>query len=433
MTKKILCCFDGSGCSPEANFPAFDPKNKKDSNFSNILRFHLLAGGSIDDTADTPAYVPGQISLYQRGVGAKKKEYENDGNAVANFFSHSVYKTFDYYWGCVKEDQVNPMYSKLQKVYQEGDQIYILGFSRGSAAARLFTSKITSEEGINGVKPNVEFLGCFDTVLEDQNIALAQTERNSAGFPPATNLNEVDGQISTTIKKAVHCVSLDDERFENEIQRDGVLKGLEKVAGEIAEGGLMKGIGTFGPFAPTLMGNSESVTEVWFPGVHPNIGGGLFERGLSDTTFDYMKNWLENLGRGKSLTFLNPDDVNDNALQNSVLGFRKLFKSHIPLLRNSLRPYVSVRADDVIYDGSGWGSYRHIDTVKNDKSDPDSHVNIHQSFLERKHKMKGDYKTNPHLGTDNHFSFPLRRCKIITELDHVCELKTAELQLLDLK
>jgi uncharacterized protein (DUF2235 family) len=51
-----------------------------------------------------------------------------------------------------------------------------------------------------------------------------------------------------------------------------------------------------GPYAPTLwtlepgqlLGPGQTVLQVWFPGVHSDIGGGYREKGIGDITLDFM-------------------------------------------------------------------------------------------------------------------------------------------------
>ena len=49
----------------------------------------------------------------------------------------------------------------LKGAYKEGDEVYIFGFSRGAAIARIFSAKIS--EHCPEVK-KIKFLGVFDTV-----------------------------------------------------------------------------------------------------------------------------------------------------------------------------------------------------------------------------------------------------------------------------
>jgi Uncharacterized alpha/beta hydrolase domain (DUF2235) len=57
------------------------------------------------------------------------------------------------------------------------------------------------------------------------------------------------------------------------------------------------------PFLPTLWEQNENAVnqkleQVWFAGVHSDIGGGYVESGLSDISFQWMKEKSETCGLG---------------------------------------------------------------------------------------------------------------------------------------
>jgi hypothetical protein len=187
------------------------------------------------------------------------------------------------------------------------DLIYIFGFSRGAASARLlardivrglptqlrihtrhFSNLLTAQieprverieclgDSSTGAyqRPKIAFLGCWDTVD-----AFALPSR----FPKEGRLNKVMDKTLRGIK-FVLVPRLWKERFrgdENYIP-DGVEKAVHCVA--IDE--------TRHAFLPTLMPHSETVEEVWFPGVHSDVGGGYDENRLSEAPYNFMKRRL---------------------------------------------------------------------------------------------------------------------------------------------
>ena len=67
------------------------------------------------------------------------------------------------------EKQIKPTKEKLEVVYEEGDQFYIIVFGRGKSSAWEFTSELFNDDlrtkdGKKIDQPPMEFLGCFDTV-----------------------------------------------------------------------------------------------------------------------------------------------------------------------------------------------------------------------------------------------------------------------------
>lgn len=132
--------------------------------------------------------------------------------------------------------------STLAAVYQPGDRIVAIGFSRGAANARMFCAK--------AAKP-ITFLGCFDTVGA------------YAPFKPFQQGVFHDLHVSPFVERAAHAIALDEDRE---------------------------------AFTPNLMNKRNGITEVWFPGVHCDVGGGLAETGHSDGALQWMMEQLSDAG-----------------------------------------------------------------------------------------------------------------------------------------
>ena len=153
----------------------------------------------------------------------------------------------------------------LDACYQDGDRIAVFGFSRGAAIARTFCAKIA--------KP-VCFLGCFDTV---------------AAFLPRGRMQQGlfhDLHVSPMVERAAHAVALDEDRK---------------------------------AFEPNLMNRREGINEVWFPGVHSDIGGGFAETGLSDTALYWMIGEMAEAGI-KAKIDLAPNPAASIGVNDSILG-----------------------------------------------------------------------------------------------------------------
>ncbi len=215
-----------------------------------------------------------QIVTYHRGVGN-----DNDNGRVNSILKGATGKEI--------RKIVDVAYAKFVKNWQKGDKIYIFGFSRGAASARLLAYKIW-EEGIPHkititVKPTVnhetnvveqavdsytvdsskrtntdiEFLGVWDTV------AALGAGNNFAKFFGLYKKNIFqDNHIAGNIQKAVHLVAIDETRS---------------------------------IFSVALMNHKPGVThEVWFPGVHSDVGGGYANDEIARVTLYYMlKCWEE--------------------------------------------------------------------------------------------------------------------------------------------
>ena len=254
--KKIIFCFDGTGNEPEDADPEIDDNGQvEDENISNVLKLHLRAGGRID----SPVEAFGQLSLYFAGPGTR-------GGALRRVFESAL--------APASLDKIKRIaVSRLREVYQAGDEISVFGFSRGAAIARRFVSHLQkiglaeSEKDAGSSQPiPVKFVGVWDTVLSE---GAPQKDRKVRS--PA-ELGEEDG-IGPGVERVVHLLSIDDPR---------------KV------------------FTPTLFAPDDRVAEVWFAGVHSDVGGGYRLAGLSDIALEFM---IDCATADARLTFADPEDV----------------------------------------------------------------------------------------------------------------------------
>ncbi len=118
-------------------------------------------------------------------------------------------------------------------------------------------------EGKN-VKIDVTFLGCWDTVGAfvlplrfPNNPWLDWIARKWTSMSESFNGNVPfrDLTVAPNVQRAVHCLAIDETR---------------------------------NAFLPTLMNRDSRVEEVWFPGVHADVGGGYLSDGLARVTFRFM-------------------------------------------------------------------------------------------------------------------------------------------------
>ena len=245
--KKLIFCFDGTCNDPEDVGDFFE-----DSSISNILKLHAFLGGKLNPLNRGNAKTPNQHSFYYSGVGTRGSWLKEKLNAM-----------FAPPYGDMDDilDEANEDLNKQN--YQDGDEIYIFGFSRGAAIARMFAANVGKK---------VNFLGVFDTVAATRG----SLDLNPDSYP-ASGIVFENGTIGEHIEKAVHLVSIDEKRL---------------------------------VFQPTLFNKDKRVTEVWFSGVHSDIGGGYWLDGLSDITLKFMIGCIKD-----DLQVLGIDDVNCNDLK----------------------------------------------------------------------------------------------------------------------
>lgn len=215
-----------------------------------------------------------QIVRYHRGLG-------NDND---NGFFSGIWKAAT---GKAITNIVDNAYANFVQDWRNGDRIYIFGFSRGAAAARLLADKIAKEgvpaevsitlepvenqetrvveQKISKVKFDrsekksnieIEFLGLWDTVSA---LGLTNSAKRFIGKKEEDLFTNND--IADNIQRAVHLVAMDETRK---------------------------------MFIPSLMNHKEGVThEVWFPGSHSDVVGNYAENDLAEVSLYYMLKCLE--------------------------------------------------------------------------------------------------------------------------------------------
>lgn len=236
MAKKIVICFDGTTNHPRDSKQErewFGGGEIEDNGITNILKLHILFGGNLENTSKDNK----QQCFYYSGVGTYGNKFQKIFNTL---FSP---ETKD-----VKDIIITAGYD-LKQNYQEGDEIFIFGFSRGAAIARRFASVLNNYIKVKRKKPPVRFLGVFDTVA-------------AIGFPnldsdekPVSDVVFENGSVSPHVQEALHLVSLDENR---------------------------------NAFQPTLINKDDRVTEIWMPRAHADVGGGFWFDGLSDIALEFM-------------------------------------------------------------------------------------------------------------------------------------------------
>jgi uncharacterized protein (DUF2235 family) len=258
MGKKIILCADGTWNTPHG--PSELP------NDTNVRKLYLLLS---DD--------PTQLKYYDSGVGT-------DGTPFEHFFGGTM--------GDGLFQKVQDGYEFLSYVWDPGDEIFIFGFSRGAYTARSLGGMIAffgvpnknldnrtvrrifgayrltdhaqrlaakaalnAEYGLADV--HVRMVGVWDTVgaLGIPGHLFNNFDQAKYGF--------LDTTLSPSVDNAYHAISIDERRAS---------------------------------FLPTLWtgpdgnprANDSQLQQVWFPGVHCDVGGSYTENQLSNITLRWM-------------------------------------------------------------------------------------------------------------------------------------------------
>jgi uncharacterized protein (DUF2235 family) len=261
MRRLVLCC-DGT-------WNRADQEDAGKPCPTNVIKFaYRLAKKPKDKNGQEVD----QIIYYDQGVGTGDLEDKILGGAT----------------GAGLEQNIHDAYIFLIANYEPGDEIYIVGFSRGAFTARSIGGMIHKcgiikrefvEQYINAERmyhdadvsadsgaaktfrqqysiddpTPVQMIGVWDTV-------------GALGIPlrglRAENKKEyqfLDTDLNPQVKYAFHALAIDEHRS---------------------------------PFEPTLWTPANNpgqvVEQVWFPGVHSDVGGGYKESDLSDSPLEWM-------------------------------------------------------------------------------------------------------------------------------------------------
>jgi hypothetical protein len=349
---------DGTDNNPVFNAPTKPGVIKPDDpgkNFTNPLKLHVLAGGSL---SNQESYVEGQVCLYVRGVGG-----------MSCFGS---LRKARFILGRLSQ-QTNKMLKMFSKVYEEGDEVYIIGFSRGASSARKFATILNKKLRRFDEKPvPIKFLGCFDTVSVQTWKNLFKILSTKGELTKSSVLGEKNGKLPSNVDKAVHFVSMDDGRFASGI-----------------------------PFPPVLMDSGDDrnrVLEIWFPGVHGDVGGNFWHKGLSDTTCKAMQEHLKDAG----ITFITNKQISEDAL---IIDAYYCCRPDVEIDVSKINIDPDAKERDHI-NKEKHTSHRTIATVTNEEVIKDGVVKIHVSVLEhmkenKNPKPEGEYNFNPEVKTAN--------------------------------
>lgn len=240
MAKNIIICCDGTG-------------NEYGKNNTNVVKIYQLASKGNPEE---------QVAYYDPGVGTGGWEYdESKGDIRAKA---------DGATGSGLQKNVEDAYRYLMRHYEKDDKIYLFGFSRGAFTARSlagmlhkcgllhpdmfnmveYASKVyntpNNKQIAAGFKSTfsracpVHFIGVWDTVA---SLALNAGKRFH------------DAKLNPEVAYGYHAVALDEVRDK---------------------------------FPPSLWDQRDKVEQVWFAGVHSNVGGWYDNIHLSNISLKWM-------------------------------------------------------------------------------------------------------------------------------------------------
>lgn len=363
--KRLIVCLDGTWNAPD--------NGAKPTNVVKILRAIRPSAGGIP-----------QVVFYDKGVGT--------GDAIDRVRGGM--------FGTGLEENVQDGYRFLASNYEPYDEIYLFGFSRGAFTARSLAGFIGKFGLLSKARMHV-LRDLWDHYRE------CEPERPPPPLPERVEQALTDGRQKKFLHEAVRikCVGVWDTVGARGVPVE-TLRFLNRGKYEFHDVNLGPHIDVAlhavaidekrGPFAPTLWKaprqpapSAQVVEQVWFPGVHSNIGGSYEDARLSDLTLHWM---IERVHATTGLEF-DPGyiaqhvqgDWSENARQGTVYESRTALYTvsrAMPFLRliGQNRP-----------DTAWWRRY-----VKrmNESEDGQAYFNemIHQSAIDRYHHSAAGYR-----------------------------------------
>lgn len=290
--KNIVICSDGTGNSAIKD---------RGTNVFKIFEAVDIFSHTIDPK------IPLQVAIYDDGVGTSTvKPVKIIGGAFG--------------WGLSRN--VMRLYAELSRVYEPGDRIYLFGFSRGAFTVRTLAGLILTCGVINRYK-------CQDDVILKKRVSEAYSEyreRYRTWFGQRLR-KPLDPQLGMAFRQQ-HAI-VDETHAPDglvEIQFIGVWDTVDAVGLPFAGAAAL--INTFiyrykfpdnrlnpkvlkachalaidderQTFHPEIWDEEgepgDRIEQVWFSGVHSNVGGGYPKQGLSLVTLYWMMHKAKDAG-----------------------------------------------------------------------------------------------------------------------------------------
>lgn len=263
------------------------------------------------------------LQALDRHTGGQKCFYTPGvGTFAARFFGLNVGTTLGKLLGSAFgygiRRSLEQAYRFLMNEYEPGDRVFIFGFSRGAFIARSLASML---DGCGLLYPHHEHMitTVSDYYLSNASLAKCRAFRDTFARPCSPHFVGVwdtigalgillsmrqfhTAKLAPGVAHAFHAVSIDERRR---------------------------------AFVPALwdekaLNAGQHVEQVWFPGVHGDIGGEYTERGLADIPLYWMLEKARAYGlelTEEALTALAPDP--QGIKHDSLSGWWRLLGTHV--------------------------------------------------------------------------------------------------------
>jgi len=292
MPKTIVLCSDGTGNA--------DIKGRG----TNV--FKLFEAIDLNEHRTNPDFET-QLAYYDDGVGTK-------GSVVLRALGGIA--------GYGLKNNVKELYKELSRVYDEGDRVMLFGFSRGAFTVRTLAGMIGACGVLKGER--------FKTARDLRDAVEMAYNAYRAGYHSKLTLAigrlrgwESKGKALEHFRAACHSDDPDASQLHGavRIQFIGVWDTVDAVGMPFDIATLVNhwlyqfkfSTETLGDhvdaachalsiddprlaFVPVLWRKDPRIQQVWFAGVHSNVGGGYPKQGMSLVALDWMLAHAERAG-----------------------------------------------------------------------------------------------------------------------------------------
>jgi len=292
MTRRLVVCLDGTWNSSFSEHMRKDPRgDHKVLRPTNTLKTCRAVKPFAGDAAKTM-----QICYYDVGVGALA-EYPG----TANKLLHTVDRLLGGAFAAGFEGNVEDALHFLTVNFDEGDEVYIFGFSRGAAEARAVTSFLDWNGGLPP-KNDAYFLPILfrayvdgkSQTSRDQAVAKINDDLKNHGHPPleTSRFRHIPVRYLGVWETVLAIGSrLRDTGAENDAERHAFFTG-NAPATCVAHARQALGVDEhrwdFRPEVWKSCRREQTMEQRWFVGVHSNIGGGYGRDGLANIALRWI-------------------------------------------------------------------------------------------------------------------------------------------------
>ncbi len=296
MARKLVVCCDGTWNTPRTETNIFRTYRFLRERLGNPAELSQKTG--VSTCGGRAADGSEVLLLYDRGIGTQWFDHLAGGAA-----------------GVGLSDNVRDAYYFLGQNFVPGSEIYVFGFSRGAYTARSLCGFIKAAGLLERPTMKDVWRAYMDLYATTSRVVaqprgwnadhirswLVEKAGDAVGKLGGGDVKSLPRHAGVTIRfvgvydtVGALGVPLPDVAFVNEpivgfhdtTLSDIVQNAVQALAVDEKRGPYTPTLWTQAANAAALAGHS--VLQVWFPGVHSDVGGGYTDKGIGDITWDFM-------------------------------------------------------------------------------------------------------------------------------------------------